>query len=132
MKLSNDDKCWIIANLEKTITPFSLIIGLMPVIIYQEHKNELPSFLGVTGIAGTTLLILIAIYVLRLANRISNFADKNFESVISKSTKWRKSKVELHEMRYRYTMERFGLVFITIYGPIFSLIWILIYYFNYA
>ena len=131
MKLSTKDKCWQIANIEKVFVPFSGLILLAMIGTYTEHKNEMNSFLDILGLTGTIILLISGVYAIKLANKIANYARDNFEEVVSRSTKWRKSTVELHELKYRYMMERFGWAFFVIYAPIFSIVWLTFYNINF-
>lgn len=124
IKLSFQDKCWLVANIQKVLTAPALFILLMTYIVlitYAEGRNYF-EFIGVVGIL---TLIFPAYLSIKYANKITKFAGENFNEVVSRQTRYRKSNVELHEIRYRYMIETFTYSFIGLFAPVFSIVWII-------
>lgn len=126
IKLSFHDKCWLTANIEKVLTApalFALIITFAIFTTYVEGRNYF-EFVGIVGVVGILVLIYSAYLSAKYAYKITRFAEDNFNEVVSRQTKYRKSNVELHEIKYRYMIETFAYAFIGLYAPVFSVVWI--------
>ena len=123
IKLSFQDKCWLVANIQKVLTAPALSILFMTyiaLITYAEGSD----YFEFVGVIGTLVLIFPAYLSVRFAYKITKFAGENFNEVVSRQTKYRKSNVELHEIKYRYMIETFTYSFIGLFAPVFSVVWI--------
>lgn len=129
MKLSHLNKCWLVANIERVIVPpFGIISVFILVGVFQPKKGLQPFSFSEIGTLGIIGLIITGLIGLFYAYKIANFAQANFEEVVSRRTKWGTSNVDLHEMKYRFVLRTFGWAFFSIYAPMFSIICLISYF----
>jgi len=130
MELSFKDKCWLVANIKRVFAPPSAVILFMAGVVCLNKKIPLSSYSNIVGVFGIIILLCTGWYALKFAYQIAKFAESNFEEVVSRRTKWRTSNVELHEIKYRFMWKTFGWTLFSIYAPIFSIIWLIVYKIN--
>lgn len=124
-KLSNLDKCWLVANIEKITGPIIFIFVLLPFATSVNWEVSINEFISSIGLVGLVIIIVAAVYAHRIANKISDFASENFQEVVSRRTKWKSSNVELHEMKYKFVLMVYGCIFFSIVTPIFSIVFLI-------
>jgi|GEM_PF-1741592 len=130
MELNFKDKCWLVANIKRVIAPPSVFILFITGVVCLNKKIPLQSYTNIFGVLGIIILLFTGWYALKFAYQIAKFAENNFEEVVSRRTKWRTSNVEIHEMKYRFMWETFGWALFSIYAPIFSIVWLIVYKIN--
>lgn len=122
IKLSFHDKCWLVANIQKVITAPALLILIFTFVALSTYA-EGRGYFEFIGIIGTLILIYPAYLSVKYAYKITKFAEENFNEVVSRQTKFRKSNVELHEIKYRYMIKTFTYAFLGFFLPVFSIVW---------
>jgi len=128
MKLSFNDKCWLVANIKKVMAPPSAILFFIIFIVSaDEGKKGIKTPFETFGLWSILMLIVMGVIALRYAYKIARYAEANYDQVLSRRTKWKSSNVELHEMKYRFVLETFGWALFSIFTPLFTIIWFLIY-----
>lgn len=127
MKLSFNDKCWVVANIKRVLVPPSAILVFAIFFSAIEVKEELKSSNNIFDFWSILILIIMGVIAIKYAYHIAKFAETNFDQVVSRRTKWKSSNVELHEMKYRFVLETFGWALFSIFIPQFSIVWFMIY-----
>ena len=128
MKLSFNDKCWVVANIKRVLVPPSAILFFAIFVIFTDAKNigiHIPT--NLFGFWSILILIIMGIIAVKYAYQIAKFAEANFDQVVSRRTKWKSSNVELHEMKYRFVLETFGWALFSIFTPLFSIMLLFIF-----
>lgn len=124
-KLSNLDKCWLVANIEKITGPIIFIFVLLPFATSVNWEVSINEFISSIGVVGFIVIIAGAVYAHKVAKKVSNFASENFQEVVSRRTKWKSSNVELHEMKYKFVLTVYGYTFFSILTPILSIVFLI-------
>ncbi len=126
MKLSFNDKCWVVANIKRVLAPPSAILLFAVFYSAEQAKKELNTH-NIFGFWSILILIIMGLIAIKYAYQIAKFASANFDQVVSRRTKWKSSNVELHEMKYRFVLETFGWALFSLFTPLFSIVWFVIY-----
>lgn len=121
IKLRYQDKCWIVANSLKVFgAPGFMFYAITGITLQSVHGKDYWSYLGVIS---WLVLIVPAFYAAKYAYKIAKFGEENYNEVISRQTRYRKSNVELHEMKYRFMMETFCYVFMGLFSLPYTVVW---------
>jgi len=131
MKLSFNDKCWLVANIKRVFAlPAVIFFFIILFTSSEEAKKGLKTPFVVFGFWSILILIIIGVVALKYAYQIAKFAETNFDQVVSRRTKWKLSNVELHEMKFHFMWETFGWALFSIYMPFVFIVWLICFSIN--
>jgi len=91
-----------------------LLYAITGITLHSAHGKE--DYFSYIGVIGWLILVVPTFYAAKYAYKIVKFGEENYNEVISRQTRYRKSNVELHEMKYRFMMETFCYAFMGLFA----------------